>query len=184
MPINGKYIRIRCPICAAPVLKTRLASHIRKVHGDDDPSKDKRMIKCDICGVSVRRDRLEKHIRQAHIEKPEVKANPATCRFCGATMPQSELAAHRCEESGPLKRSDLPPPIILESKRGTKIESTTRCSECHGLADVVWRYAKSNFGVVHLCRFCKAIVFDRSFGEIDAMDSALTGGFETNPRKH
>ena len=58
------------------------------------------------------------------------------------------------------------------------------CSECGLSANVLWRYSKSNRGVVYLCRRCKPIVFDRSFGEVDAMKCAWTSHFESNRRRH
>ncbi len=74
--------------------------------------------------------------------------------------------------------------IILESKKGTKQEVPAKCVECKMLA-TVWSYSKSNYGRVNICRSCKAIVFDRSFGKIDALDLANTGGrFEGNRHKH
>ncbi len=74
--------------------------------------------------------------------------------------------------------------IILESKRGTKQENPAVCAECKMLS-TVWSYSKSNYGRVNLCRPCKSLVFDRSFGKIDALDLANTGGkFEGNRHKH
>jgi hypothetical protein len=165
--------------------KNRLPGHMRKVHGNDDPSRDKRMSTCDICGVRVRRDRLQKHVERVHTEKPEKKKDLATCMFCGAIMHRKELAAHCCAGgSSQLAELEPPTPIILESKRGKRIGDSKHCSECHGLFDVVWRYAKSNMGVVYLCSSCKPIVFDRSFGPADAMNRAWISSFESNRRKH
>lgn len=183
MPVNEKYVLVRCPICHATMRQTALAKHMRRVHAEDDPSKDKRMVKCETCGVSVRRDRLAKHIEQAHTEKPSKKPKHVTCRYCGVTMSRGEWARHDCEES-PFKKLDQPPPVVLISRRGKRIEGGGCCSECHAWVHMVWRYTKSNRGVVDLCAYCKAIVFDRSFGACDALNSAVTSQFESNPRKH
>ncbi len=75
--------------------------------------------------------------------------------------------------------------IILISRRGQKVDEYTKCSQCDKWKLQVWRYAESNQGEVHLCSACKPRIFDRSFGKIDALDVAVSGGgFETNKRKH
>ena len=85
----------------------------------------------------------------------------------------------------PPKRKILPQAVYLESKRGTKINEIKHCNNCGQLSKPVWRYSKSNFDEVFLCESCKYEVWDRSFGRIDAMDHADSGGaFEMNRRRH
>ncbi|MBS1787447.1 MAG: hypothetical protein JST85_06995 [Acidobacteria bacterium] len=78
--------------------------------------------------------------------------------------------------------------IILESKRGTRIQKNDWCSDCGCLEKVLWHYSKSNRGEVNLCGRCKAKVYSRSFdkGKIDVMDTPLVyiSAFETNRKKH
>ncbi len=74
--------------------------------------------------------------------------------------------------------------IILESKRGTRIDNQTLCDGC-AMITTVWSYRESNYGRVNLCAKCKVYVFDNSFGSLDALDYAETGGrFEGNRSKH
>jgi DNA-directed RNA polymerase subunit M/transcription elongation factor TFIIS len=75
--------------------------------------------------------------------------------------------------------------IILISRRGTRIDTLTECDECGRLKQPVWRYADSNKGTVYICAACKPEVFTRSYGSIDIMSIAESGGgIETNRRKH
>jgi hypothetical protein len=60
--------------------------------------------------------------------------------------------------------------VYIESRRGTKIAGSAKCEECERTNVTVWEYADSNFGRVRLCAFCKADAFNRSFGNIDALD--------------
>ena len=73
--------------------------------------------------------------------------------------------------------------LRLESRRGSKV-GPGRCAECNRPDLELWRYSRSNRGEVHLCRPCKDVVFDRSFGRLDALDFAEPGGFESNRRRH
>lgn len=68
------------------------------------------------------------------------------------------------------------PKLILVSRRGTRVEVWMRCDDCGHHFDLVWRYAESNRGTVHLCGLCKAEAFNRSFGKLDAMWRAWQGG--------
>jgi hypothetical protein len=75
--------------------------------------------------------------------------------------------------------------VYLESRRGTRVEGPRACTECKQSRAVVWRYARSNLGEVHLCAVCKVRAFERSFGKIDALDMSVSGGaFESNRRRH
>jgi len=81
--------------------------------------------------------------------------------------------------------------IVLNSKRGTKIDDYHKCSQCHAIKKPIYRYSESNIGVAYLCGVCKDEVFDRSFGHIGPQGENLIGrtiksggGWETNRRKH
>jgi hypothetical protein len=74
--------------------------------------------------------------------------------------------------------------LILVSRRGKRVKELHRCDECGVTEKVLWRYSKSNGGVVYICDRCKGKVFDRSFDELDAMNLAWTSDFESNPRRH
>ncbi len=66
-----------------------------------------------------------------------------------------------------------PKPILLTSKRGTRVFEKRLCNNCGAPLDVLWRYAQSNYGTVYICTRCKMEVFERSFGKIDAMNMAV-----------
>jgi hypothetical protein len=76
--------------------------------------------------------------------------------------------------------------VTLESKRGgRRIKGEgQQCNECGFSDEFLWKYTKSNFGVVYLCWRCKPKVFDRSFGKIDATRMTYPGHFESNPHRH
>ncbi len=75
--------------------------------------------------------------------------------------------------------------IFLESRRGVRVQGGGRCNEFGMSEKLVWRYAKSSKGTVQICSRCKAKVFDRSFGTVDAFNNAYEGGaFESNPHRH
>ncbi len=75
--------------------------------------------------------------------------------------------------------------LRLISKKGTRHDRKTRCSECKSIFEVVWLYAESNRGPVALCSMCKPVVFDRSFPQVDALDVAIRiGRFESNRKEH
>mgnify|MGYP001562651444 CR=1 FL=1 len=100
--------------------------------------------------------------------------------------PREERMIKESLRHQPRKNSQTrPKPIILRSKRGTKLKSG-RCSECHRSRKPVWYYPKSNRGGVRLCSACKQLVFERSSSrEVDLLDVALSGGaFETSTRRH
>ena len=171
---------IKCSVCGALVMPTEMGQPIRAAYTKtaktdsegNESSPGNELVKCDICGASVCRNCLKTHIRQVHTNEPEERTDPVKARPSGTS------------EGRTITKEDLPPPVVLISKRGMRIESGGCCSECHGRADVVWRYAKSNRGVVYLCRLCKPIVFDRSFEGVDAMNRALISPFETSRRRH
>jgi len=78
-------------------------------------------------------------------------------------------------------------PIILESKRGIGVNETRLCSECSSLESYLWKYSKSNRGIVYICNRCEAKVHRRSFGKsADLMDTPLVykSGFESKRRRH
>jgi hypothetical protein len=128
-----------------------------------------RRVKCPVCGTRVVADLMDEHLRLRH------------AGYRQRAVPIEEVAS--IIESISKERADSPP-LILVSQRGTKVTRTARCSECGYSASTLWRYSESNRGVVYLCSSCRPIVFDRSFGEVDAIDRAWISAFETNPRKH
>ncbi len=50
------------------------------------------------------------------------------------------------------------------------------CSRCGEYHNIVYRYEKSNIGVVCLCLRCKTKVFEASFGSITSENENLIGG--------
>lgn len=103
------------------------------------------------------------------------------CLDCWADIPTPEFIDHRSTVHDHGKRR----PLHLVSRRGKRFEGLSRCDECLRLHPEIWKYKQSSRGEVGLCGRCKGIVLDRSFGRVDAMSRALTGGgFETNRRRH
>lgn len=75
--------------------------------------------------------------------------------------------------------------LVLNSRRAYRISEPMNCDSCNASSNVVWRYAESNRGTVHICDRCKPKICVRSFGEKDAMNVAIQGGrFESDRRKH
>ena len=60
------------------------------------------------------------------------------------------------------------PRILLESKRGTRIDELRKCGECGLPRHPVFRYAKSNVGPVFLCLQCKGEVMEHSLKHVTA----------------
>ena len=74
---------------------------------------------------------------------------------------------------------------IVPSKRRTQHTAPEFCDQCEEFRQNVWRYDASNRGAVYICGQCVPVVMDRSFGGIDALDRAVSGGhFEGNRRRH
>jgi len=81
--------------------------------------------------------------------------------------------------------------VVLESRKGKRIEERKKCARCELYSSPVYRYAKSNLGVVHLCIPCKSKVFESSFGSLSSENEnligklVLSGGkWESNRHKH
>jgi hypothetical protein len=127
----------------------------------------RQLVKCSECKTQVRQDRLASHISKTH--KRKISKNDVNLII----RPKAIIE----------NNSDLR--IILNSKRGTRIQQKAICDSCHVNSSVIWHYADSNQGAVNICGRCKSTVFNRSFGKIDAMTNALQGGrFESNRRRH
>ena len=137
------------------------------------------LIQCPKCHSSVRNDRLAKHIakvhgRQNHSALPNsVNAN---------AINQDNLKVPRKQTPDTSARRE---PIILMSKRGTRINKLKSCDSCLSTEIVLWHYAESSRGEINICGRCKSGLFNRSFGKKDALDIAFQGGaFESNRRHH
>ena len=77
------------------------------------------------------------------------------------------------------------PAFKLISKRSSKLLDGGTCANCKKSYPLLWRYAESTIGSLNLCTDCKPLLLDFSFGKMDALDHAVTGGgFEQNRRRH
>jgi len=65
--------------------------------------------------------------------------------------------------------------VILESRKGKRIEERKKCARCELYTIPVYRYAKSNLGTVYLCIPCKTKVFEASFGSLTSENENLIG---------
>jgi hypothetical protein len=73
--------------------------------------------------------------------------------------------------------------LFLISRRGNRVPELHECDECRVRRHVL-RYSRSSIGVAYVCAACKAKVFGRSFGKVDAMSIAVQGGgFESKRRR-
>lgn len=125
---------------------------------------------CPICMVQVRVDRIDNHIKKVHNKGDVVQVNSIKGKL------SSSLKNNEPENINIL---------YLKSKRGLRIEELEQCDECKMGTKPVWRYSESNKGVIFLCSSCKPLVLERSFGKVDALNTAFSGGkFEGNRRKH
>jgi len=123
-----------------------------------------RLKRCGKCGLKVNAARISWHLRLTHgARSKEVQGH---LRDLGST--RSTQAK-----------------LVLESRRGTRTYERGTCWECGTYGGVLWHYSKSSCGPVHLCSRCKGGVFNRSFGNVDAMTRAWSGGaFESSRRRH
>jgi hypothetical protein len=142
-----------------------------------------RMSVCPICQCAVRASRLHSHMRKVH----DSKVAKSPLRPVGAKRDDRESveasfkASVKNRASKRSKRSKL----LLDTKRAKRIDESSICDECCEYVRVVWRYSYSNRGPVKLCTSCRAAALDWSFGKLDALDYAWSGGaVEMNRRRH
>ena len=161
------------------------------------PSKKSDIMRCGVCGISIRRDNLENHLASVHMREVQLalagRKVPVHPRKRGGAATAPSIVWVRYDPSVPLNELINPENseqtsqtyLRLISRRGTKTEILKRCNNCGIIKQPTWHYVNSTWGEVHLCSKCKPEVFDRSFGKMDALDKAWSGGaFETNKRKH
>lgn len=150
---------VLCQFCQAPVKKSRLESHLRKVH-------------------------QQKEFEQKSINKRLREVNQLSQKMRLAIRRNGALKRTSTNKKS-LHRSQLGQ-LLLLSRRGTRVLGERECAECYS-HKAAWKYAKSTKGTVFLCNSCKGRVFEKSFHSkgIDVLDLALCGGsFETNRQKH
>jgi hypothetical protein len=80
-------------------------------------------------------------------------------------------------------RHVTPKAVRLISKRGRRVAGAVLCRQCRRRLGT-WRFAESNYGVVHICDICKPKVLDRSFGTRDALHASYKSAFESSRRRH
>ena len=156
-PVKLSQVVVKCPFCNSFVPGGQVREHMAGLHPP--------------AGVITSiAEAITAGLREAQIEAALVEARAAT-----ATVKQYK------SEAKPTKKL----PLVLTSRRGTRVDDGTPCTSCGRKDMTVWRYRESNYGVVHLCCNCKSKVFERSFGKVDALDRAVSGGgIETNRRRH
>lgn len=147
-----------CPVCKCSVHRNRLSVHLK------------------LCNAKVRKKQKVK-LKQQSIVAPDVRGG-----IGDRLLSRKPL---RSAENKNLRKQRSTSRFILESRRGARVLGPRPCKNCGRNHDVVWFYAKSSDGAVYLCATCKAIVFDRSFGKLDALNLAFSGGaFESSRRRH
>ncbi len=174
-----------------PIHKEKHANPLIKEEDTNKSPKNSRK-ECPYCKIELLQDKLKKHIKNTHPEKPrecqdssknksiDQKKNPSSSRVDTAVQ-YAEIVASKKTSFESKKNNN----IELLSKRGTRISERVDCSSCGYPSSPVWRYSKSNYGIVHLCQDCKTHIWDKSFGKVDAMQVAFSGGrFEGNRSKH
>lgn len=147
---------IRCPTCNCHVKPKNLEKHNLLVHSPKDPSPDKKDI-------------------------PKKTPKLVLCNICGEKFKKSKIKQHR-KKKHPQEKP--PEPLIIISKRGSRVGERLICSNCNNYSNQLWQYKESTRGTVLICVMCKPKVFDRSFDKLDALNFASTGGgFESKRSK-
>lgn len=100
------------------------------------------------------------------------------CPVCRVDLRVRRLKQHLIRAHG-LKRK-----IQLASRRGTRVTGGGLCARCGTQSRLIWRYQKTTRGKIHVCDTCKQKLLDESFGRKDALDHAVSGGFEQNRRRY
>lgn len=150
-----------------------------KVEAPRQVSKTLTMVRCPKCPSTIRSDRLASHMTKIHHEKKTAIAVTKSRRSSSQTKSKTALDETQSATSKSASK------IILISRRGMIIRKRMTCDSCLSTESVLYRYAESSHGIVHICGRCKATIFNRSFDKVDAMNSAFQGGaFETNRRRH
>jgi hypothetical protein len=123
---------------------------------------------------------------------------PIKCEHCERYFLLIRRREHLCSSRQPQKEqekklegvSSYPEPgkIFLKSRCYLVDDQANRCcDECVTVYRSLYRYEKSNYGTIYLCRTCKLLVEDRSFGEPEGNVSVRTvqgGAPFMNRRKH
>jgi hypothetical protein len=101
------------------------------------------------------------------------------CPVCGRRILSSRSSTH-------FLRVHDESHIILRERKGERVEERLDCNGCGKPFNVLWKFTKTNRGVVYLCPTCIGIARKRSFYSKDLLDSekVVVNSFETNRRKH
>lgn len=208
-----KVAFVTCPNCGSVVRKDRITRHMSKQHSRDailvrrkgpilqlrggigttpiPPEPKTKMTECPQCQVAVRQDRLaahmEKHSRPRSSRTVVAAAptthparNPASGSAKAAIPDESRAVSTKLTKK---HRRRARHRIFLESRRGVRVSCPAICDDCKRMREDLWAYARSTLGPVRLCGVCKVQAFERSFGSIDALDMAYSGGaFESSRR--
>lgn len=174
------YDPVSCPHCNALIRSDRLPKHLRKVHRvkssgntQSQPHTQKPLDRTTLTGIA----RLAS-LSGCQVQQDKQKRNNVSSSSLSTTSFEEEFEENSCYVPSHTRS------VILISRRGKRVDERRRCNECRDIRPLLWEYPESNCGSVLICSLCKSVVFDRSFGSIDALDKALPGNFESNPRRH
>jgi len=134
----------------------------------NNESPEAEMVRCTLCPTPVwmRKDRLEKHIAKVHSQTaPSKKTFSSYHARLESTSLARKKSPNPAESNTRLrgKSSNLK----LISRDGHRA-GPGRCAECGFEQSQLWQYAESNHGPVEICSGCKPLVFERSFGAVEA----------------
>lgn len=118
-----------------------------------------------------------------------IDATRVRCPYCSAVMAAQRLTGHLrklpCSlMAHPDKR---PAPIrvrlLLDSTCARRTLEGGLCAECGQHPSRLWRYGRSNRGVVDVCARCKPVVMNRSHGNVDLWTVVVDhkGGLRKDP---
>lgn len=162
-----------CPTCGAFVLEKHLPRHLRKVHSTPaERLEQKTALKAE---QQMRRELKKKALREERRRLGELLVK---CPICKISIKKKSLKGHKKAAHG------IGLPLRLISQRGTRIHVPCMCNICNKTTSPTWHYKESTKGSVNVCLLCRPALLDKSFGKLDALDHAVSGGgFETSRRR-
>ncbi len=111
------------------------------------------------------------------------------CPYCSAVLAAHRLAGHLrklpCSLMAhpPERPAPVRVPLLLDSTCARRTFEAGPCSECGQQTSRLWRYGRSNRGVVDICARCKPVVMNRSHGNVDLWAVVVDhkGGLRKDP---
>ncbi len=118
------------------------------------PYKPTKMVYCPDCGSRFEVDRF---------------ALTARCPDCKALVDLAPVESGKPPKpvTDAIFRDKL---LVVEDRRGTRVDGKGECDVCRRVERYLWRFPRSNHGVVHLCEGCKERTLNQSFRDRGSKD--------------